>query len=261
MAALSAGVTLDGSNGQFPASGSFPVSYAARSAEGAPLSGHDGMAVFTTNGSTTSVQIVIPSLNINTTLVPDYAKGLAQQNRDPVDWGIDPAGGLSALSYMVLGYWLNSGVNATQLLFGVDTPAASMPVSGTATFTGGAQGFLTNSQFYPSVGGAASLTVDFATGSITGALTKMQIYCGCGDQSVPRQWNDVSISASIAPGTNRFTGNTAVTSAPDTPLSLSPSATGRIDGGFFGPTAQSLGAVWTLSDGIASAVGTIYAGH
>ena len=48
----SAGVTLNGSNGQFPASGSFPVSYAALSAGGAPLSDHDGMATITTNGST-----------------------------------------------------------------------------------------------------------------------------------------------------------------------------------------------------------------
>jgi hypothetical protein len=206
--------------------------------------------------------MVIPSLNINTTLVPDYAEGLAQQNRDPIDFGIDPAGGLSALSYVVLGYWLanphpNDGANATQLVFGIDTPAASMPVSGTATFTGGAQGFLTNNNAI--VTGPASLTVDFATGSITGALTKMTVGCLCG--LAPTQWNDVSISANIATGTNRFTGNTAVTSAPGTPLSLAASATGRIDGGFFGPTAQSLGAVWSLSDGTASAVGTIYAGH
>jgi hypothetical protein len=45
------------------------------------------------------------ALNINTTLVPDYAKGLAQENRDPADSGIDPAGGLLALSYVVLVYW------------------------------------------------------------------------------------------------------------------------------------------------------------
>ena len=257
-APLSAGVTLDGSNGMFPASGSFTVTYAARSAGGTPVSGHDGMAIFTSNGSTTSVQLVIPSLNISTTLVPDYAKGLAQQNRDPLDWGIDPVGGLTALTYMVLGPWFGNSVgNVPQLLFGIDTPVASMPVSGTATFTGFAQGFLDNTQFYPSVQGAASLSVDFATGSITGVLTKMQAY---SPPVLPTQWNDVSISASIATGTSRFTGNTAVTSAPGA-LSLSPSAAGRIDGGFFGPAAQSLGAVWTLSDGTASAIGTISASH
>ena len=247
-------------DGNFPVSGSFPVSYAAFASTpgGAPVSAHDGMAVFSTNGATTSVQLVIPSLNINATIIPDYGAALAQQQHDPLDFGF-------ALNYLVLDAWSNApGQPGTlQLQFGLDTSAASMPVSGRATFTGVAQGFFGQS-YYPTVQGNASLTADFTSGTITGAFTQMSIYCGssCAIGQAPRpQWNDVSVNASIAGGTNRFTGTTAVTSAPGTPLSLSPSAAGRIDGGFFGSGAQSVGAVWTLSDGANSVIGTLYGNH
>ena len=109
-APLSAGVTLDGSSGMFPASGSFTVTYATRSARGTPVSGHDGMAIFTTNGSATSVQLVIPSLNISTTLVPRLRKGSGSAKSRSPGLGIDPVGGLTALAYMVLGPWFGNSV-------------------------------------------------------------------------------------------------------------------------------------------------------
>jgi len=217
--------------------------------------------VFTTNGATTSVQLVIPSLNINTVLIPDYAAGLAQQQRDPLDWGVDPGGGLSALSYVVLGEWQTGGLGQTKMLqlqFGIDTLASAMPTNGKATFNGGVQGFFTTG-YYPTVQGSASFTVDFTSGAITGAFTQMLVYCGCANGQPTPHWNDVSVSASIAGGTNRFTGTTAVTSTPGTPLSLSLLATGRIDGGFFGSAAQNIGGVWTLSDGTNSVIGTVFA--
>jgi hypothetical protein len=149
-----------------------------------------------------------------------------------------------------------------QLQFGLDTPPSAMPVTGKATFTrdDGVQGIFGPS-FYPRLAGNASLTVDFASGGITGAFTQMQVLCGCANGQPLPQWNDVSINASIAGGTNRFTGATAVTSAPGTPLSLSSSAAGRIDGGFIGDAAQIIGGVWTLSDGTNSVIGTVFAVH
>ena len=74
-------------------------------------------------------------------------------------------------------------------------------------------------------------------------------------------WNDVSITANIAAGSNTFNGTTAAASAPGLPMSLSGSAVGKINGAFFGPAAQNLGAVWSLSDGTGSAIGTVVAGH
>jgi len=47
------------------------------------------------------------------------------------------------------------------------------------------------------------------------------------------------------------------TSAPGTTFSASSSATGHIDGALFGPASQNIGAVWSLSDGTVSAMGTI----
>jgi hypothetical protein len=44
-------------------------------------------------------------------------------------------------------------------------------------------------------------------------------------------------------------------------MALSGSATGHIDGAFFGPAAQNLGAVWSLNDGSGAALGTVVAGH
>jgi hypothetical protein len=38
-------------------------------------------------------------------------------------------------------------------------------------------------------------------------------------------------------------------------MSLSGSATGHLDGAFYGPAAQNVGAVWSLSDGMKSALG------
>jgi hypothetical protein len=140
-----------------------------------------------------------------------------------------------------------------------------MPASGTANFSGSA-----NASVYKTVGsnilvtridGKAELSVNFSSGQITGGLSQMKQWDGVAFSGPPGTlpWNDVSVSASVAAGTNRFSGNTAATSAPGTAFSLAGSATGRIDGAFYGPAAGSLGAVWSLSDGAASALGTIVA--
>jgi hypothetical protein len=42
-------------------------------------------------------------------------------------------------------------------------------------------------------------------------------------------------------------------------MTLSGSATGHIDGGFYGPAAQNVGAIWSLSDGTTSVIGGIAA--
>src|SRR5207237_9131773 len=109
------------------------------------------------------------------------------------------------------------------LLFGIDTPAAEMPVSGQATFSGSVRGIVGPPEKGADLYGSANFLADFASGKITGAFSKMTYYTGAGTSSFsgPIPWNDVSAQASIAAGTNRFSGSTAVTSAPSTPLSLS----------------------------------------
>ncbi len=136
-----------------------------------------------------------------------------------------------------------------------------IPTSGTATYsqTGGVGG----TTFAPSgngvvaatVSGDANLTANFATGAVTGSFTNMSAY----NTGTFTPWNDVSVNASIAAGTNQFSGSTATTSAPGGNFALKGNAAGHINGSFYGPNANELGAVWTLSngDGTGSAIGVI----
>lgn len=163
----------------------------------------------------------------------------------------------SNLSWTTYGTWYSSSSQARNygaFVTGYTTPAASVPTTGTATYTGSAQGHV----FYPDAGwqngvghnyvsGNASLQANFGSGSITGSLTNMT------NGSAP--WNSVSLLGAISGG--NFTGTTAATSAPGTLGSLRSSATGTFAGLFFGPVAQELGAVWTLHDGTSTVIGTI----
>jgi hypothetical protein len=216
--------------------------------------------VITTSQNFSTIQLVVPSLNLNVTW-SDRVNLVG-------DMGDEPTYGLS---YVVLGNWAqtSSGLTSyTRFLFGYETPPAAMPTSGQATFSGYADAHI----FKPDSGGGiqatwatgnAAFSADFVTGKISGAFTNMTYATGVGTPSFSAAipWNDVSVNANIAAGTNRFSGSTAATSAPQNSFSLTGSATGRIDGAFFGPSAQNLGAIWSLSDGTASAFGGVAAGH
>jgi len=167
------------------------------------------------------------------------------------------------LSYVLLGEWgTGSNESITKFVFGYETPASAMPTTGKAAFSGTASATV----FKPvggmidatNVWGNAALSVDFASGTLNGAFTNMKQPDGSGG-FLP--WNDVSVAASIIGGTNRFSGSTAATSTPNTTFGLSGSATGDIDGAFYGPNAENLGAIWSLSDGAGSALGTVAAGR
>jgi hypothetical protein len=222
------------------------------------VSGNQGATITVANSSdqSSTVQIIIPSVGVNdtNTLHSSLASGLGQY--------------IDGLNYAVVGGWIvnqgpnNSGslLNDSEFVFGYETPQAAMPTSGTAVFSSGfVQGDVyktvgTEIQV-TGVGGNVSISANFGSGAVTGSFTKMQT----GNNSQP--WNDVTLNANIATGTNRFSGTTAAASAPGTPMSLSGTATGSINGAFYGPAAQQLGAVWTLSDGQGAAIGTVVAGH
>jgi hypothetical protein len=192
--------------------------------------------------NTSVVRVAIPSLGIDETF---------NANTDLRGFQGDTA--YYGLTYVVLGEWAHwSGTRTTsytESVFGYETPISAVPTSGTAQFSGWASGAVfkgSNSGAW--VDGFANVSVDFVSGKVSGALTKMR------DGSA-QPWNDVSVSGSIIGGTNKFSGTTAATSAPNSSLSLTGGATGRIDGGFYGPAAEQVGAVWTLTDSSGSAVG------
>jgi C-lobe and N-lobe beta barrels of Tf-binding protein B len=200
------------------------------------------------NGGQFSYRLVVPALNIDTTIQRDWLdfNGVpgpyVYLDAEPVSNGIAYYG------------------------YGFETPGTAIPTAGTAAFSGLAEGYVYSSTHGQITGayvqGNAALSVNFGSGSITGAFTNMKANLSSMDfTNLSSQWNDVSLNASIAAGTSKFSGATAVTSTPQTPLSLSGNATGHIDGGFYGPAAQSIGAIWSLSDGTTSVVGGVAARH
>jgi hypothetical protein len=168
------------------------------------------------------------------------------------------------LNYTALGVWevvTPGNIHLGAFTTGYETPVAGVPTSGTAIYSGSKNvaGLVTN---YPSSGGIAraallgdgSLSANFGTGAITGTFTNMTAISGT---NVSNPWNNVSVSASITAATSHFSGSTASASAPATPFALSGAATGRIDGGLYGPNANELGAVWSLTDSGNVAIGIV----
>ena len=96
------------------------------------------------------------------------------------------------------------------------------------------------------------MTANFANGAITGAFTNMTATPVTG--GAPTAWNSVSVAATISGAT--LSGTTATTSTPAGPYALG-TANGTIKGGFYGPAANELGAVWTLYDGNSAAFGGV----
>jgi hypothetical protein len=210
---------------------------------------------YSCNPCTSTEQLVIPSLGVNQTISENNVFTNDESN---YFYGLD---------YAVMGFWKQApSANSpnvfsdSEFVFGYETPQAAMPTSGTAVFSTG----LAQADVYKTVGteiqtttvdtSSVSITANFGSGAVTGSFTNMQT-------SNNQTWNNMALTANIATGTNKFSGSTAATSAPGLPMSLSGSATGSINGAFYGPAAQNLGAVWSLSDGTGSAIGTVVAGH
>jgi hypothetical protein len=223
-------------------------------------------ARFTVSNPGNRIWLVIPALDMDSSI--DIVPG--KKISDPASSANQGTGAgfvNYGLSYTGLGAWsrVNSGTgvqtSAGFFSYGFETPAGAMPGTGTASYsqTGGAAA----TAFIPSgtnvveatVSGDASLSVNFSNGTIGGTLTNMSAY----SSGASTAWNDVSVSASINAGTNRFSGSTSATSAPNGAFALKGNATGHINGNFNGPSADELGAVWTLSngDGTGSAVGVV----
>lgn len=254
--------TFDGSSGGYPANVTFPlIATSLKSASpgmSAAASPGATLTVVGAPGNTTNFQLVIPSIGVNSnyTSIESIAA-----NSSGWTWGY---------SYVTAGSWLQGSGNSGSLQstsvysFGYETPGSGMPTTGTAQFSGLASGSVYQTNNGTILGapldGKATLSVSFSSGQVTGSLS-LQQWDGVPYNSAPGYlpWNDVSLNANIAPGTNRFSGSTAATSAPGTSFSLAGSATGHVDGAFYGPAAQNLGAVWSLSDGSKSAIGALAA--
>ena len=168
---------------------------------------------------------------------------------------------LTDLDWTAYGDWYLYGTpddpaTLASYVTGYRTPFAAVPTSGSASYRGVTVGRL----LYPQEGafegigshrlkGDAALQANFGSRTVTGSLTNMRV------EGV-EPWNSVSLQGTISATQNAFAGTTAASSAPSGTFALRGSATGSFNGLFFGPSAQELGAVWTLSDGTATAIGS-----
>ena len=165
----------------------------------------------------------------------------------------------SALQYTEFGVWtrdLSDGSATLGIPFaiGYETPAAGMPKTGSASYSGAALGTgVIGSQPYD-FEGSVVVSANFGTSAVSANFTNMQALQVSGTAVTSTPWNSFSSSAQIGSGTNGFSGTT---SAAANGSSLSPSAlSGSISGKFFGPAAQEIGGVWTLSGGNTAVLGS-----
>jgi hypothetical protein len=144
-------------------------------------------------------------------------------------------------------------------VYGYQTPAASLPTSGTRTYGGRVIGRV----FYPTVAGVtaaaqfvfgdASVTVNFASGLVTGQFTNMRVVDGFSSNN---PWNAVNLTGKLEANSSQFAGTTAAASASGLAGGLTGSATGTLGARFYGPSGVELGLVWTLADGSSAALGS-----
>jgi hypothetical protein len=163
----------------------------------------------------------------------------------------DPA--LSGYSYMTYGIWNNgdaSGdgrgtteiVSSTAFVGGSATPAASVPASGSATYTGTSVGIYTagfNRQVF--ITSNVTLGVNFGTRSINYTATNSQ-----GGAAAPKL--DVTGVLTYNAGSSNFSGTLISSSANLAPFFLG-TMTGTASGSFYGAAAQELGGLFALSAG------------
>jgi len=166
--------------------------------------------------------------------------------------------------YAALGLWEVDATNPNTVFLGTfitgyETPVSAVPTSGTASYfaTQNVAAIVSTYQSgnlaRGSVLGDATFTADFGTGSLTGTFSNNFIITDNGNKA-SQPWNDISVSASIAG--NSFSGSATVTKAPATgAYTLTNGSTGKFDGGFFGPSANTLAGVWSITDSSHVAVG------
>jgi hypothetical protein len=158
------------------------------------------------------------------------------------------------LSYVTYGTWnsadgSNNNLTMGTFVFGIQTPAGSVPTTGSAIYTGITAGTLNQGNNLFTVAGDMSMAVNFASGGINGAFSNMgREDLQTGDVSA---WRDFTTTGTINSSTGLFSG-TATTN--DSALS------GTFNGAFFGPVSNGsppeIGGGWSLSGpGNESAVG------
>lgn len=214
----------------------------------------------TSNGTVFPVfDLKIPALSLNATNVRGDATTVTLADGGTV------AAAIGTLNYTLLGAWTYApaGGGTSYLgttVTGSGTAPANVPTSGSATYSGSSgHGGALGVYFVPSgtgtitsgtLAGNASVTANFTNGAVTGTLSNMTATPAAGGTATP--WNDVALSATVSrePATVFFNGSTSTGNAPAGagPAGFSSAATGSLQGGFYGPNAEEVGATWSLTE-------------
>src|SRR6185437_7823858 len=146
---------------------------------------------------------------------------------------------VGTLSYTSYGVWSQPGANpASGAVAAVtQTPAAAMPKTGSASYTGGAVGMATTGTTATALAGAFNATADFGHMTVVGGMTMNQTAAD-GTQSL---YDSYAFNAAFTGGTAQFSGT--VTAANNKALS------GTTIGALSGPQGQEIGGTFALQGG------------
>jgi len=154
---------------------------------------------------------------------------------------------LSYVSYGIRILWSTSSPieDRYHFLFGVNTPASDLPVSGTASYTGIADGAFTDGAARYTISGTSALSADFTANTITASLNLI----GVAEVGGATPFTAVSYSGTggldrTRSGIDQYHGTLTSTG--------NPGYTGSFRGGFFGPAANEYGFLFTFSRGTKS---------
>jgi len=287
------GPTVDGSNGVFPASGTQFAVLQTSLLYSTTSSGALTVAADTTanaqGGTLTYFNNDPPMVLAGGVTLTESGVGVTNGSGPGPPEGNDLVANLKALDYLYFGTWLvarDNSLNNFQepayrdvgaAIGGYETPVSAMPTSGSATYQGMTTGYVvggpfaamsygdlgnvTTNEYTAALAGTASLTVNFATGGVSGSLTGMKAATWPLLNTLTGNpvftWNNVTLTGTVSG--NTISGTTSAANAPGQTYSLPSTATGTLKGGFYGPAAQTVGAVWTLAApfGFGSAIGAI----
>jgi len=174
-----------------------------------------------------------------------------------------PGSPIIGLQYSNFGAWNMQGTafGFTFGTFGSGTPTAtaSMPTSGSATYSGHAMGISVASNAIYNIHGNLTMTADFALNTISGSMTGMQAALPNSTSTAAGAFNDITL-APVAISGAAFTLGTA-TAGPQPAAGLNPAgiaagSTGTYSGHFYGPAANEVTGVWSMNGGnVAGAFG------
>lgn len=141
-------------------------------------------------------------------------------------------------TYGAWGAWGNAGVGGNAVSVGSLTASSNIPTSGSAVFTGGANGYLIDGLKYSYVTSASmSATVNFAARQVAFSTSGTTIVGRTSGTTLAISGLDLTGSMAYSAGTNKMTGS--VTSASG--------MSGSMIANFYGPTANEIGGTYGLT--------------